>query len=79
MELNVCIFQKLESFLKLRKTQRRMEQTPDLEQSNYMADRTSRMSILMMEFTFSVMAKTLDYVRAFSRFSNIESVREVRQ
>ncbi|KAI8645529.1 DNA-directed RNA polymerase II subunit RPB4 [Parasitella parasitica] len=27
----------------------------------------------------NVMAKTLDYVRAFSRFSNIESVREVRQ
>ncbi|KAI8074242.1 HRDC-like protein [Gilbertella persicaria] len=29
--------------------------------------------------TTSVMSKTLDYVRAFSRFSNIESVREVRQ
>ncbi|GAA5801500.1 hypothetical protein HPULCUR_006948 [Helicostylum pulchrum] len=27
----------------------------------------------------NVMSKTLDYVRAFSRFSNIESVREVRQ
>ncbi|KAI8983533.1 HRDC-like protein [Pilobolus umbonatus] len=27
----------------------------------------------------NVMTKTLDYVRSFSRFSNIESVREVRQ
>lgn len=76
--LSVYTFLKFVLFWKLKKIQRKMELLIDLAPSNLFFDEITCFRGSSFFFN-SVMSKTLDYVRAFSRFSNIESVREVRQ
>lgn len=76
--LSVYIFLKFVLSWKLKKIQKKMELSTDPAQSKCFFDEITVLESHLYS-CHSVMSKTLEYVRAFSRFSNIESVREVRQ